>query len=112
MSGQGESLSIITPYILSIYRKNIGKKNPDTSIIRKQHIQEPVNPRKRAKENTLTDVEKVSPKETPPSFQHKVNYKGDTNDKTRGSDNSPTETDACVRNLSKEHENEEDEEFK
>ena len=28
-------------------------------IIRKQHIQEPVNPRKRAKENNLTDLETV-----------------------------------------------------
>ena len=35
-----------------------------------------------------------------------------TNEKTHGSDDSPSETDGCVRNLSKEHENEEDEEFK
>ena len=36
------------------------KKTPDTQIIRKQPIQEPVNPKKRAK-ITLTDVEKNSP---------------------------------------------------
>ena len=45
-------------------------------------------------------------------FWHKVDYKGDTNEKTRGSDDSPSETDTCVRNLANEHENEEDEEFK
>ena len=43
---------------------------------------------------------------------HKVDNEGGTNEKTRGSDDSPSETDGCVRNLAKEHENEEDEEFK
>ena len=41
-------------------------------IIRKQPIPEPVNPRKRSKDDTITDIEKTSPKETPPSFRHKV----------------------------------------
>ena len=45
-------------------------------------------------------------------FWHKVDYEGDTNDKTRGSDDSPSETDNFVRNIDKEHENEEDEELK
>ena len=72
-------------------------------VIIKQPIKEPVNPRKREKENTLTDVEKVSPKETYPSLWHKVYYEGDTNEKTRGYDHSPSETDGCVRNLTKEH---------
>ena len=45
-------------------------------------------------------------------FRHKVDYEGDTNENTRCSENSPYETDDCVRNLDKEHENEEDEEFK
>ena len=85
------------------------KKNPDTLIIRKQPIQEPVNPRKRAKENTLTDIEKGSPKEKFPSFWNTVDYEGDTTEKTHYYDDSPSETDACVRNLDKEHENEEDE---
>ena len=31
---------------------------------------------------------------------------GDTNEKTRGSDDSPSETDGCTRNLGKEHEHE------
>ena len=45
-------------------------------------------------------------------FIHKVDYKGDTSENTHGSDDSPSETDGCVRNLAEEHENEEDEEFK
>ena len=81
-------------------------------ILRKKPIKEPVNPRKGAKEITLTDVEKSIPKETSPSFWHKVDYKGDTNYKTRVSGDSPSETDGCVRNLTKEHENEEYEELK
>ena len=43
---------------------------------------------------------------------HKVDYDSDTNEKTHGYDDSPSKTDGCVRNLAKEHENEEDEEFK
>ena len=62
----GDYLAGIKPDILGIPLKNKGKKTPDTSIIRKQYIKEPVNPSKRAKENNLTDVEIVSPEETPP----------------------------------------------
>ena len=51
-------------------------------------------------------------KETPQSIQNKVDYKGDTNEKTCGSDDSTSETNGCVINLSKAHENKEDEEFK
>ena len=87
LSGQGEILSSVSPDIIFIIRNNKRKKYPDTSIIRKQPIKEPVNPRKKKKENNLTDVEKFSSKETPPLFQNKVNYKGDTNEKTHSSDN-------------------------
>ena len=45
-------------------------------------------------------------------FWQKVDYKGDTNEKTYGSDDSPSETNCCVINMAKEHENEEDKEFK
>ena len=45
-------------------------------------------------------------------FWHKVDYKGDTNEKTRDYDDSPSETYGYLGKLSKEHENEEDEEFK
>ena len=78
-------------------------------IIRKQPIKEPVNPRKNTKDDTIPDIEKSIPKETPPSFRNKVDCEGDTNEKTRGYDNSPSETDAFVRNLDREHENEEEE---
>ena len=70
-------------------------------IIRKQPIQEPVNTRKMAKENNLTDVEKGRPKETFSWFCNKVDYEGGTNEKTRGSDNLPFETAGFVRNLAK-----------
>ena len=42
------------------------------------------------KEITLTDIEKSCPNETTTLFQNKVYLKGDTNDKTRDSDNSPS----------------------
>ena len=45
-------------------------------------------------------------------FRHNVYYEGVTNEKTHVSDGSPSETGGCVRNTTKEHENEEDEEFK
>ena len=47
----------------------------------------------------------------PPPFKNKEDYIGDTNEKTRGSDYYPSETYGCVRNLDKEHENEDYEEF-
>ena len=108
MSGHRESFSSITPDILRIPRKNKIKKTPDTLIMIKQPIKEPVNPSKRKKKDTIPDVEKGSPKETTPLFRNKVDYRGDTNEKTHGSDDSPSENDGCVRNLAKEHENEED----
>ena len=65
-----------------------------------------------AKDDTITDVEKASPKQTPPYFRHKVDYEVDTNENNRGSDDSPSETYYCVRELDKEYENEDDDEFK
>ena len=49
-------------------------------------------------------------KKTPPPFKNKEDYIGDTNEKTRESDDSISETGGCARNLSKEHKNIEDEE--
>ena len=65
----------------------------------------------KAKEDTIPDVETIIPKETPPPFKNKVDYRGDTNEKTHGSDDYPSETDGCERKLAKERENEEDWEF-
>ena len=102
-------LSSETPDTLRITHKNKIKKAPYTQIIRKQHIKEPVNPRKRAKENTLTYVKTNSPKETPPTFWHKVDYEGDNNQKTHGYEYSPSETEGLQRHLAKENENKENE---
>ena len=45
-------------------------------------------------------------------YRHRLFFLiGDTNEKTRGSNDSPSETDGRERNLWEEHENEEDEEF-
>ena len=57
----------------------------------------------RAKQYTIPTVDIFFPKERTPLFRHEVDYKGDTNEKTHGSENFPSETDVCVRNLSKEH---------
>ena len=59
LSRQGEISSSVTPYQQRIPCKNKRNKTPDTSIIRKEHIQEPLNPSKRTKEISLTDVEKL-----------------------------------------------------
>ena len=60
----------------------------------KENIQEPDNPSKREKEDSIPDEKK-----TPPPFKNKEDYIGDINEKTRESDNSPSETDGCERNL-------------
>ena len=44
-------------------------------------------------------------------FRHRVDYKGGTNEKTRFSEDSPSKTCGSVRNLAKEHGNEEDKEL-
>ena len=48
-SGQGKSWSSETPDIICIPCNKKLKKTTDTEIITKQNIQEPLNPRKRAK---------------------------------------------------------------
>ena len=44
-------------------------------------------------------------KKTPPPFKNKEEYIGDTDEKTRGSNDSPSETNGFARNLGKEHTN-------
>ena len=65
-----------------------------------------------AKEDNVTYVEEYSLQKTLPYFRHKVDYEGDTNEQNRCSYDSPAETDDCVGNLDKEHDNKYDEEFK
>ena len=79
-------------------------------ITGKESIQEKDKPSKRAKEDSITDVEKVVKKNLH-RLKNKEDYIGDTNEKTRGSYDSPSETHGFPRNLDEEHENEEDEEF-
>ena len=109
MSGQGEILASVTLDHICIPRKNKRKKTPDTSVIRRETIGDTVNPRKRGKEDTVTDVEKYSLHKTLPYFWHNVDYECDTDEKNCCFDDSWTETDDFLRNLDKEHENEDDE---
>ena len=48
-------------------------------------------------------------KKIPPPFEIKQDCIGGTNEKTRESDDSPSDADFCARNLGDEHKNEEDE---
>ena len=43
--------------------------------------------------------------------KNKQDYVGGTNDKTRESDDAPSDTDSCARNLDNEHKNEEDNKY-
>ena len=74
----------------------------------KEIIQEPDNPSKREKEDIIPDEENNNNKTSPP-FKNKEDYIGNTNEKTREYNDSSSETDGCVRNLGKEHKNEENE---
>ena len=48
---------------------------------------------------------------TPPPYTNKKDYKVGTNDKTRETSDSPSDTDSCARNLDGEHKNKEDEDY-
>ena len=102
MSGHGKSLSSVTPDQQRIPLNNKRKKTSDTSITGKEIIQEPYNPSKRAKEDSTPDVEK-SIKKTPPPFKNKEHYIFNTNEKTHGLYDCPSETDGCAINLGEEH---------
>ena len=100
-SGQVDDLASVTPDNISIPCKNKRKKTPDTSFIRKEPIVYTFNPRKRVKEDAVTDVEKDILLKKHPYFLHKVYYEGDTDENNRFSDDLPTETDYFVINLDK-----------
>ena len=59
MFGHRESLSNVTSDQKHILLKNERKKTSDTFITRKETIQELFNPSKRAKADTILDVEKI-----------------------------------------------------
>ena len=55
-------------------------------------------------------MNKHNPEKTPSLFKNKKDYIRGNNEKTRESDDSPSDTDGCERNLGNEHKNEDDEE--
>ena len=87
---QGESLVSVTPDQQRIPCKNKINKTPYSSVIRKEPIEDTVNPRKISKEDTVTDLEKDSLHKTPPYFLHKLYYEGDTDENNCCSDDSHT----------------------
>ena len=51
------------------------------------------------------DETKPNLKSTPPQYENKQDYIDGTNDKTRESDDSPSDTDVCERNIDDGHKN-------
>ena len=102
MSRHGASIMTVSPYKERTPNKIKSKKISETLIKGKESIQEPVNPIKRAKEDSIIDEKKII-KKIPPPFKNRVYYRGDTNQKTREYDNSPSDTDGCERNLGDEY---------
>ena len=103
MYGHGSSVSSKSPDKQLIPCKNKINDTSDTQIKGKESIQELDNPSKSSKQDSIPDVEKKKP----PPFKNKEDYIGDNNEKTRGPDDSPSETDVCVSNLGEEHKNQE-----
>ena len=64
ISVHGKSVSSVTPDKQRIPRNNKRKKTSDTSIKVKESIQEPCNPSKGAKEDSIPDVENNNNKNT------------------------------------------------
>ena len=94
---------------IDILHKGKRKKTSEFLIKRKESVQEPDNTSKRAKENSIPDEEKHNRKITPPPFKNKEDSIGGTNEKTRESEDSPSETNGCARNLGKKYKYEEEE---
>ena len=74
--------------------------------------QGPDSQSKKAKVDSSIDETKLNLKLTPPLYANKQEYVGITNEKTHGaqtreSDDSPSDTDGCARNLDDEHKYEE-----
>ena len=68
MSGHWASVSNESLDNQRIPCNNKIKKTLDTLIKGKESIQEPYNPSKRSKEDSIPDVEKNNPKKKPPLF--------------------------------------------
>ena len=110
MSRPGASITTVSPDKELIPRKIKRKKFSETFIKGKETIQVPDNPSKRSKEDSIID-EIIIIIKTPPPFQNKEDYIGGTHEKTCQSDDYPSDTDGCARNLGDEHKNEENDEY-
>ena len=73
------------------------------SITGNEITQEPDNPNKKAKVDSSIDETKPNLKLTPSPYTNKQDQVGVTNDKTRESDDYPSDTDGCARNIDDEH---------
>ena len=63
------------------------------------------------KQNWIVSLIGQKSKKMPPTHKNKQDYVGGNNDKTSETDDSPSDTDGCARNLYDEHKNEEDDEY-
>ena len=65
-------------------------------VIRKEPIGDTVNPRILSQEDNVTDNEKVYLRKTTQTFRNKVDYEGDTDEKSRFTDDSLTQNPLCI----------------
>ena len=90
MPGPGASVTTESLDKQSIPRNYKGNKTSETLIKWKESIQEPDNPSKREKWDSIPHEEQHNQKKTQPPFKNKEDYIGDTNDNTRDSNDSPS----------------------
>ena len=107
MSVHGASITTISPDKDRIPKKGEKKKLSEILIIGNEITQEPDNQSKKAKADSSI-YEKNLIEKTPPPYKTRQGYEGGNNDKTRESDYSPSDTDACAKNIDDGHKNEED----
>ena len=99
MSGQGESLSSVTPDQELIPSQEWKKRTPASLVLRKELILDTFNPRKISQEDTIIDLEKGSQHKTSRPFWNKEYYEGDTDKNNLYTNDSQTVNDDFVRKL-------------
>ena len=107
MYRHGANITTILPNKERIPCKVKGMNFLETLIKGKESIQELYNPSKTAKEDSIIDERKHNPTKTPPPFKNKVDYRADTNEKTRKSQEYSSDTDGFSRNLGDKYKNKE-----
>ena len=106
MSRHGASINNVFPQKECTPRNFKRNKISETLIKGKQINQEPYNPSKREKVDSIID-EKRHNKKTAPQFKNKEDCISGTNENAHEYDESASDTDICARNLGNEHKNEE-----